>query len=296
MMKSSRDDRIAIAAGTASVLCGCGMLLLLGAPPRMPMMNFAALLVGLVLARILRLAGPAPRLGDLALVAAGLTMPATALLGPDADGVARWLVIAGITIQPGLIVVPLIAIGLAERPNALRLAAAALAALGTALQPDLGSAAMLAAGIAGAAIGTSSVAVSAALLLAIAGAGFAFFGGAALPPVPFVENVLPTAFSALGTSLIAGLGVLLMFVPPLVARSMPKGVRAAFASVWAAGLLAALLGPYPTPVIGFGGSAVLGYLLSLSRITRSTSASKRVRNCDPNEECAANDIASLRLA
>ena len=81
----------------------------------MPMMNGAALLIGL--------AGrggdlglpPRRRFGNdsaiIALLVASALIPLTALVGPQADGVARWLVVGGLTIQPALIVVPLIASG-----------------------------------------------------------------------------------------------------------------------------------------------------------------------------------------
>jgi hypothetical protein len=36
-----------------------------------------------------------------------------------------------------------------------------------------------------------------------------------------------------------------------------------FGAVWMAAVLAAALGNYPTPVVGYGGSAIVGYLLSL---------------------------------
>ena len=38
---------------------------------------------------------------------------------------------------------------------------------------------------------------------------------------------------------------------------------AAFGAVWLAVILAAALGNYPTPLVGYSGSAILGYLLSL---------------------------------
>ena len=36
-----------------------------------------------------------------------------------------------------------------------------------------------------------------------------------------------------------------------------------FGAIWAAVVLAAALGNYPTPLVGYGGSAIVGYLLSL---------------------------------
>jgi hypothetical protein len=47
----------------------------------------------------------------------------------------------------------------------------------------------------------------------------------------------------------------------------------AFGGCWSAVLAAAALGNYPTPLVGYGGSAVLGYLLSVSLLPN------RAREC-----------------
>ena len=39
---------------------------------------------------------------------------------------------------------------------------------------------------------------------------------------------------------------------------------AVFGTVWLGVIVAAALGNYPTPLVGYGGSAILGYALSLS--------------------------------
>jgi hypothetical protein len=57
----------------------------------------------------------------------------------------------------------------------------------------------------------------------------------------------------------------------------------AFAAVWLAAICAAALDNYPTPVVGYSGAAVLGYVLSLAGLPRtassrvSTQAEKRGR-------------------
>ncbi len=279
-----------------AVLLGCALLLLMGAPARMPVMNFAALLIGLVAARILRLADP--RLADGAILGAALVLPATALLGAQADGVARWLVVAGVTVQPGLILVPLIAMGLAARPNRWRAAAVAVAALGTALQPDLGTAVMLVCGVAAAAVRTRSRAAAFAALLALAGAAAALARPVALPPVRFVEQVLPAALEAgFATGLLALSGVVAMFLPAVTARAGARShAHAVFAAVWLGGLGAALIGPYPTPVIGFGGSAIFGYLLSVGMVTREPQATIAPAGQAPGETREEKDVSHLRLA
>lgn len=271
MLKIRKSGRgMILATAVPAVLCGCALLVVLGAPQRMPLMNFAALLIGLVAAQIIwLLRGADPRVADWALLGAGLALPLTAVLGPQADGVARWLVVAGLTIQPGMIVVPIVALGLASRPNKLRVAAVGVAALGTALQPDVGAATMLLLGVGAAAIRTRSPGPALASLFALAGTAVAFARPTNLPPVAFVEHVLADSIAyGIGASLLALAGAILLFLPALLARSaVPTELPMAFAGVWAGGHLAALAGPYPTPVIGFGGSAVVGYLLCLSLMT-----------------------------
>ena len=277
MRSNSNGPRWAWVAAAAAVAIGSLLLLTLGAPQRMPLANLAALIVGLAAALLV---GPLDRaatpLKDALVVAAAAAIPAVALFGAQTDGVARWVVVAGITVQPALIVVPLVALAFAEHPRPARVVAVGLAALGCALQPDLGAAAMLAAAVLAAALVIRSAAAGAGALLALAGFAAAASRPVGLPPVPFVEQVVPAALAAgavpAGFALI---GMVMLFVPALLLhRSAPLRLLAAFAALWAGALLAALLGPYPTPVIGFGGSAILGYLLSVACLTRSPMLSR----------------------
>ena len=61
-------------------------------------------------------------------------------------------------------------------------------------------------------------------------------------------------------------GAVLMLVPAIAGYFRDPDNRplyAVFGAVWLAVILAAALGNYPTPLVGYGGSAILGYLLSL---------------------------------
>jgi hypothetical protein len=89
-----------------------------------------------------------------------------------------------------------------------------------------------------------------------------------LPATAFVDRVLYTAFDAhpiAGAAVAVGAGALIL--PAAAALRGRAGDRApllAFGACWAAVVAAAALGNYPTPLVGYGGSAVLGYLLSVS--------------------------------
>ncbi len=239
----------------------------------MPLMNFAALLIGLTMLgalRALQRASLPAQSGDWALLLLALAIPATALFGQSTEGVSRWLVFGGSTIQPAMIAAPVVAIAFAGRATAIRAAAVAAACLGTALQPDPAAAAMLLGGTA-AALATDRSLLQVAEA-SVAGTAFAFALAATptLAAVPFVEGVIPVALGH--GPVAAGLlvaGIAAMFAPVFAGDTSSRPARMAFAALWAAGLLCALLGSYPTPVVGFGGSAILGYVLSTDLLTRS---------------------------
>ena len=268
MLHRLRGHRsFALAAAAAAVSAGCLLLLLSGAPVRMPVMNFAALL-GLTVLLALRAAAallPRPLYGDWILLAVSLLVPLTALIGAEADGVARWMVIAGLTTQPALMVVPPLAIAFALRPSAMRAAAMGCAAVGVAMQPDPAAAAMLALGSLAALVGRKPTVATLTSVVAAASAFFvAWLTSPLLPTAPFVEQILPPAIGlGLVPAIIAVAGVALLFLPALsYDQDRPQAVLA-FVAVWLGAVLAALTGPYPTPVLSFGGSAILAYVLSV---------------------------------
>jgi hypothetical protein len=87
------------------------------------------------------------------------------------------------------------------------------------------------------------------------------------PAASFVDQIF---FSAFSVHVLAGLavaaGAVLMLVPPALGLLRDPGQRAAYAvfgAIWLGVILAALLGNYPTPLVGYGGSAIIGYLVSL---------------------------------
>ncbi|MBA3577212.1 MAG: hypothetical protein H0W39_06345, partial [Sphingomonas sp.] len=261
-------DLARLLLATAAVITGCALLVALGAPSRMPLMNFAALLIGLAglaLFGVLRRASVPGAVGDWALVLLATVVPATALFGEAAGTVARWIVIAGVTVQPAIIAVPVIAIALASRPSPVRAAAAAVAAVGVALQPDPAAATMLLAGTA-APLVLARRDLPLALACASAAAAFAlaWLVTPALPPVPFVEAIAAQAFAGgpAATALLL-LGAALALAPAAVSAARnSRSPAASFAALWAAAMAASLVGSYPTPILGFGGSAILGYILS----------------------------------
>lgn len=268
-----------LALAAAAVGAGCALLVALGAPPRMSMMNGAALLIGLAGVAAIwacRRAGASAGIGDVALLIASALIPLTALVGPQADGVARWLVVGGLTIQPALIVVPLITVGLALHPSLIRSASAVVAAAGLAMQPDPGGALILLLGVI--VFLREPESRTAGTLIAVAAAaicaGVAIARNVVLSPVPFVEGVLPDAVHAGPLPLLLACATILLMLAPAFTRRL-RAPQLAFLAVWIAALTAALLGPYPTPVVGFGGSSVLGFVLSAGLLSLGVGTLRR---------------------
>ena len=291
------DKRALLWAG-AAVLSGCALLLVMGAPARMPMMNGAAFLIGLALLGALLAAkrlGADARQGDWAMFCLALILPVTAVAGLEMNGVSRWLVIGGITIQPGLIIIPLLALTFSARRTLTLLLAVAVASVGVSMQPDPGAAAMLLLGLAAPLAVRSNRSATAALAVFISAAALAISLARAiyLPPVAFVEQVLADAV-AQGPlpALLALLSIACLFLP---ARAASRRTAYVFAGVWAGALGASMLGPYPTPVAGFGGSAVLGYVLSVGLLI-AIAEKQSVSSNRADARGADEDKGSLRFA
>jgi hypothetical protein len=255
---------VGVACALAATALGVVYMGLAGAPLIYPLLNVAAAAFGLLGLAIL---GLAARRGHLAagpvVLALGLTVLAVALWGVESTGVRRWLNLGGLVVQPSLIAVPLMLALFARSRDALSTLGLMIAAAALALQPDRGVVGPLAA----------ALAVLVALrpgrreVLALAAAVVAFVVTLvrpdASPAVPYVDRVLHTAFDvgwAAGVAVLAGSALLVL--PAVVARRLDPATTA-FGALWAGLIAAAALANHPTPLVGYGGSAVVGYLLSL---------------------------------
>lgn len=168
----------------------------------------------------------------------------------------------------------------ARARDALSAAGMIIAAAALALQPDRGMAAVLAAGLACLALVRPGRFTMAASLAGMAGFLVTLLQVDALPAVPYVDQILDSAFDV---HFLAGMAVLggsfLLLVPAIAGWHSDAENRAAyltFGAVWFAATLAAALGNYPTPIVGFGGSAIIGYLLSLQMLPMARGASSRM--------------------
>jgi len=90
------------------------------------------------------------------------------------------------------------------------------------------------------------------------------------------------------------LGAGLLIVPALAGLRGAAEERAAslvFGATWAAVVAAAALGNFPTPLVGYGGSAIIGYLISLAVLPRR--ATKAMAASDEQRDEAGSDRPAL---
>jgi hypothetical protein len=299
MGKAWLSANIVRVAGTAAVLCGLLFLALTGAPPRLLLINLVALGVGLAVVAIARLLPrPTPAVRDALTLSMAAALLATALLGTEAEGATRWIAIGSLSLQPSLILVPALLFAHVGAPGRWTSLAIALAALAVALQPDRSVAAALAAVTLVDAVLRRT---RGAWLTAIAPlAAFAATLGQPdlLPAVAHVDQILWTPLRAEPLAAIAiWTGTLLLFLPAVSlwrrAHILPA---VAFTALWAVLVLSAAVGNYPTPLVGYGASCILGYLLAALALPDASRSGAAAQAQSGDPVGSGDPPASWRLA
>ncbi|MCJ8191615.1 hypothetical protein [Sphingomicrobium aestuariivivum] len=213
----------------------------------------AALVLGLALHLALRRF--APRLPRWAVLLVPLLLAAPLVVGPEFDGARRWLALGPVTLQPALILLPLL---LRAPTDGYWVAAMLLSAVLLVVQPDPGTFLALVAGVGlhrerqqrRLNLNLAHLSLVAVAILFARGEG---------QTVAFVENMVQSLPA--------------MPLPALIACLLSMGFGAwallahrdgqAIAAFWTGALVASLVGPYPTPLIGLSASCMLGLFLSL---------------------------------
>lgn len=273
-MMFSGDDtsdprRFAAVCGTLATGLGLAWMATAGAPLRYLAINAGALMLGLAILLALVMTARSLRIaeGGVAIVlAAGLLF--TASFGATVNGATRWIILGGLSIQPSLILLPSIVLCFARTRDTLSAIGIALAALALAIQPDRGMSGALFAGVAALALVSRQWSVRFALAAAAMGFLAAMARPDVQPAMPFVDRILFTAFDVhpvAGLVVVAGSGLLVL--PGLLGFFRDPGnsaIHIVFGTVWLAIVAAAALGNYPTPLVGFGGSAIIGYFIGIA--------------------------------
>lgn len=260
----------ALGVGCAIAATGLGLLYMAsaGAPTIYLAVNALSLVMGLALFAVIPPSAIASRLSGGVLVVLGGLLLATALFGVSVEGASRWIRVAGLSLQISLVVLPAMLVAFARGRGLFATIGMILAAVALALQPDRAMAGVLVAALAVLAVYRPDRWVGSTLAVAVVGFATTLIRPDTLPAVPYVDQILYTSFQVHPLAGLAVLcGSLLLIVPAITGHRIDvrnREVHAVFGTVWLGMVAAAALGNYPTPLLGYGGSAILGYALSLS--------------------------------
>lgn len=275
---ASRDPRrIGLVCGLAAVALGIGYLLIADAPRAYFIVNACAAIIGVGCFYGLNKSGTQPaRMHTAVWLGLAALLLATATFGVSVDGASRWIRLGSLYLQVSLIVVPAMLVVYAQHRNLLTTASIIMVAIALALQPDRAMAAVVMSALVLLAARMRDRQAIVAALIGVGSFAATLMRADALPAVPYVDQILYTAFDvnfAAGCAVIAG--ALLLIVPGIAGRSPNRWSLATyevFALTWATVVAAAALGNYPTPVVGYGGTAIVGYFLSLGYLPRPSAS------------------------
>jgi cell division protein FtsW (lipid II flippase) len=290
---------VGVACAVAATALGLGYMAAAGAPMTYLAVNALALTMGLAIFAFTRSSsGWMPWFHDGVILASGGLLLATALFGVSVEGASRWMRIGGLALQISLIVVPAMLVEFALRRGLVSTLGMILAAVAMAIQPDRAMAGVLAAALAALALHRRDRWVLSSLGVSVAAFAATLLRPDSLPALPYVDQILYTAFDVHPMAGLAVVGGSLLLVVPAVAgyRLDPRNrdLYAVFGAAWLGMVVAAALGNYPTPLVGYGGSAVLGYALSLAFMPRkapsAATAGERVSGAAAADEERGPDL------
>ena len=272
ILGSARFFPAALCCGFLAGLIGLIYLYSVDAPLIMIFINGCALLIAMLLSLLLRFTLVLDRKSLLVIAGtSALILMATAVGGHGIEGANRWFAIGPFVVQPSLILLPLIAICYARKSGSWTSLAVIVSALSMAIQPDRAMAGMLFLSMLVLCIGQRTQNHFAVTIICAVTFATTMVIPDRLTAVRFVDHILWTAFDInifLGLAL--WMGSILLLLPALFAyRRKPESASLVFAASWFAIISAAAMGAYPTPIVGYGASSILGYFLSLLIVERA---------------------------
>lgn len=301
---SAQPRLLGLICGAGAVAMGLAYMRAAGAPPRYLMVNLAAFVIGAAAwLALTRTAARRPSRAGAGVLALALPILLTAVFGVAADGVSRWVSIGPLSLQISLIVLPAIIVLYARRPDAIGTIGMIVAAAALAAQPDRAMAGvLLLALVAQLCVAPSRHAIAATAAAAIA-FGWTLLQPDPLPASPFVDQVFYTAFAVhplAGLAVVTGaVGLLMPVVYGITRGESVRPALLAFGGCWFGVVVAAALDNYPTPLVGYGGSAILGYLLSVALLPidlRESSGPTAVGSQPVPDRNGDRSVPDLRMA
>lgn len=297
-----RPRLLGLICGAAAVGIGLAYMKTGGAPPRFLLVNFAALVLGatawLALGGAARssLAGSGP-----AVLAMSVPLLLTAWFGIAVDGASRWVSVGPLPLQVSLILLPVMIVLYARRPDRTGTVGMIAAAMALAAQPDPAMAGVLAVALAAFAFRSRGWLPILAAAACGAGFGWTLLTPDRMPASAFVDQILYTAFDLhplVGAAVLIGAAGLVAPAAAGLAKGDWNPALLAFAGCWSAMVAAAALGNYPTPLVGYGGSAVLGYLLSVALLPGGTRGTQFEAGASPAAASGEQDptLSEVRAA
>lgn len=252
------------------IAAGLLFMQLSGAPSSFIAKNTGAFLASAVLLLLVRF--PISFTVQSILIVTGLSLlAATLVMGVPADGMKRWLSLGPLRLHMGMLLLPMIGVWAAKAKAPFATAAFAICAAIIAMQPDRAVAlALFLCSIAIVMLRRDLWALAMATFAAIALA-VTMLRGDPLVGVEFTEHVIRDGFAwhpAMGAVLASAMAIATGF--PLVKGREGGPLCAVMTGFFAA----SLLGPYPTPLSGFGASPIIGYALGLGLFMRSNGNQK----------------------
>jgi len=258
----------AIIASIFAVSAGGIYMSLAKAPGHMVTVNAVALAAAVLIIRFL-MVKTENLLPFFCIVSAALLL-ATAWAGISLGGVSRWFQIGPLLVQPAMLILAATVTAFAYRPTSLSTIAIILISISLALQPDRAMAGAMTLSLMTIAILTKKRLLILAAAMSLAGFAVAVWRPDGLPAVEFVEAVYQSSFlfnPAMGVLiLVASLALFWPMVIAALSASKSEVRMAAVGNImiWIGVMVAAIFGNYPTPLVGYGASAIIGYALSIA--------------------------------
>jgi cell division protein FtsW (lipid II flippase) len=200
-----------------------------------------------------------------------LIVIAFSLIGPEQEGVHRWIGAGPVQLNAAALVLPLAIAAFMRERWWLAVGSFAIIAGILAWQPDISQLAAFAiAGVVLCAARFGGAGAIGSILVAAAAVTFCLMRPDPLEPVPHVEGIIFLAFTE--TPVIAtGMSVSLALasLSPLLLLPIPTARPAALAlaAYFAATSLTFLVGAYPVPLAGYGLSFVIGWWIGFAALT-----------------------------